>query len=77
MTQRHTIELTESELIVLNAVLDRLEGRDDFETLVPDQADRQAIHNLVCLLERVDPIVVAGNYDEQLALARDQVLSEP
>ena len=38
---------------------------------------RQAIHNLVCLLERVDPIVLAEDYDEQLTLTRHRVLGEP
>jgi hypothetical protein len=77
MTEPHRLELSDSEVIVLDALLNQLTGRPDFENLIPDDADRQALHNLVCLLERVDPAVLAGDYDEQLAHARRQLLGDP
>jgi hypothetical protein len=77
MRTDYTISLTESELIVLDATLDRLAERDDFERLVPDRADRQAIHNLVALLERVNPIVFSDDFDAHLAEARGRVLTQP
>jgi len=74
MARRRAIELTESELVVLDAALSRLADRPDFEVLVPEAADRQAIHNLVCLLERDDPFVVAQDYAERLDAARREVV---
>jgi hypothetical protein len=52
MSASFTIALTESELVVLHDVLGKLSDREDFERLVPDRGDQQAIHNLVCLFER-------------------------
>jgi hypothetical protein len=77
MTEPHRLELSDSEVIVLDALLDELARRPDVENLVPDEADRQALHNLVCLLERIDPAVLADDYDKQLARARRQLLGEP
>jgi hypothetical protein len=77
MTEPHRLELSDSEVIVLDALLDQLTDRPDFESLIPDEADRQALHNLVCLLERIDPAVLADDYDEQLARARRRLLGEP
>ncbi len=74
MTEAHRIELSDSEVIVLDALHNQLTGRPDFETLVPDEADRQALHNLICLLERINPAVFAPDYDEQLTQARRQLL---
>jgi hypothetical protein len=76
MSEPHRLELSDSEVIVLDALLSQLTGRPDFEKLIPDEADRQAIHNLICLLERIDPAVLAGDYDRQLARARRQLLGE-
>ena len=56
MSAPFTIALTESELVVLHDVLGKLSDREDFERLVPDRGDQQAIHNLVCLFERENPI---------------------
>jgi hypothetical protein len=77
MTEPHRLELSDSEVIVLDALLDELTGRPDFETLIPHEADRQALHSLVCLLERINPTVLADNYDQQLARARRHLLGQP
>jgi hypothetical protein len=76
MSQPVSIELTEPELIVLNAVLSRLAERPDFGELVPDKADRQALHNLVCLLERADPVVFADDYADRITEARERLLDD-
>jgi hypothetical protein len=55
-------------------VLDTLGDREDLDRLVPDPADRQAIHNLVCLLERENPVIFASDYAARLQAARDEVL---
>jgi hypothetical protein len=76
MTEPHHIELSDAEVIVLDAVLNQLTSRQEFEHLVADEADRQALHNLVCLLERIDPAVLAPDYDARLSSARRQLLGE-
>jgi len=69
-------ELDEDEVVVLNHVIHALTERDDFETLVPDRSDRQAIHNLLCLLEREDPFVLDADYDTHVGEARRRLLPE-
>ena len=69
-------QLDDAELTVLNHVMSALAERDDFETLVPHPADRQAIHNLVALLEREDPVVLSPDYEELLGQARQRVLPD-
>jgi len=69
-------ELEDAELTVLNHVMSTLAERDDFETLVPHPADQQAIHNLVALLEREDPVVFAADYHERLRQARHRILPD-
>jgi hypothetical protein len=73
----YTIELSESELVVLHEVIDRLSEREDFETLVPDKGDQQAIHNLVCLFERENPIAFLPDYQARLNAARAEVRLDP
>lgn len=43
MGQTHSIELSEDEVVVLNALLGRLADRPDLEDLVDDQAQRQGV----------------------------------
>jgi len=69
-------ELEDAEVTVLNHVIFALSERDDFEHLVPDAADRQAVHNLLALLEREDPAVFSADYDKRLEQARRQVLPD-
>jgi hypothetical protein len=71
------IEISDSELIVLDAVLAELTTRADLVELVPDRADRQALHNLVCILERANPAAFAENYGARLAEARRVLSAEP
>jgi hypothetical protein len=66
-------ELSPSEATLLNAVLSRLSNRTDFDAFVPHEADRQAVYNLVCLLEREDVAQFDPDYDDRLAEAREQV----
>ena len=47
-----------------------LAERADFEELMPHAADRHAIHNLVAVLERDDPVVLSADYAERLDQAR-------
>jgi hypothetical protein len=68
------VELTEHELIVLNHALDELGDKDELERLLPHAADRQILHDLVCLLERQNPVIFASDYAERLEAARRQVL---
>jgi len=50
--------LDDHEITVLNHVIYALTERDDFERLVQQHpADRQALHNLLALLERDDHVV--------------------
>ena len=77
MSDRLHIELTEPELVVLDAVLSRLAQRPDLDELVPDKADRQALHNLVALLEQLNPAAFADDYADRLSQARTQVLADP
>jgi hypothetical protein len=76
MSQRVSIELTEHELVVLDAVLSRLTERSDFGELVPDKADQQALDNLVSVLERADPVVFADDYADRIAEARERLLDD-
>ena len=77
MSASFTIALTESELVVLHDVLGKLSDREDFERLVPDKGDQQAIHNLVCLFERENPIAFLPDYEARLNAARAEVRLEP
>lgn len=77
MTRAFNLELTEDELVLLDRILNELAQRPDFRALIPNDADRQAIHNLIALLERLDSAVVAEDYDERVAAARVRVLGEP
>jgi hypothetical protein len=77
MNDAFTIHLTESEAVVLSSLLARLAERPDLEQLVPDTADRQALQNLIALLERIDPAAFASDYGDRLATARARVLREP
>jgi hypothetical protein len=67
------LELDEDEIVVLNHVIHALTSRADFEALVPDRADRHALHNLLCLLEQEDPSVLDPDYDEHLQRARQRL----
>ena len=49
--------LDDHEITVLNHVIYALTERVDFERLVQHPADRQALHNLLALLERDDHVV--------------------
>lgn len=69
-------ELDDDEVTVLNHVISALAERDDFEQLVPHRADQQAIHNLVCLLEREDRIAFSKDYTALLDQARQRLLPE-
>jgi hypothetical protein len=77
MSASFTIALTESELVVLHDALGKLSDRKDFERLVPDKGDQQAIHNLVCLFERENPISFLPDYESRLNAARGTVRLEP
>jgi hypothetical protein len=77
MSASFTIALTESELVVLHDALGKLSDREDFERLVPDKGDQQAIHNLVCLFERENPISFLPDYEARLNAARAAVRLEP
>jgi hypothetical protein len=68
------LQLTEHELIVLNHVLDEIGDRPDLEQLLPVAADRQILHDVVCVLERQNPAIFANDYASRLELARRQVL---
>jgi hypothetical protein len=68
------VQLTEHELVVLNHVLDELGDRDDLEQLLPHAADRQILHDLVCLLEPQNPAIFASDYADRLEEARRRVL---
>jgi len=76
MSQPYNIELSEPERVVLSALLARLTERSDLGQLVPDKSDRQALHNLVALLERVDPTVFADDYADRMADARKRLLED-
>jgi hypothetical protein len=67
------LQLDDNEIVVLNHVIHALTNRADFEALVPDRADRQALHSLLCLLEREDPHVLDPDYDEHLHRARQRL----
>jgi hypothetical protein len=67
-------QLEDDEVTVLNYAIHALTQREDFEQLVSHDADRQAIHNLLALLEREDPAVLAHDYDQRLEQARQRVL---
>ena len=73
----YTIELSESELVVLHDVLHRLSEREDFDGLVPDRGDQQAIYNLVSLFERENPISFLPDYTARLQAARAEVRLAP
>jgi hypothetical protein len=77
MSDAFNIELSEHEVVLLNSTLNRLAERPDFERLIPEKGDRQAVQNLIALLERVDTAAFAENYAERLTAARDRVLREP
>jgi hypothetical protein len=68
--------LDDHEVSVLNSVIYRLTERDDFEQLVQHPADRQAVYNLLALLEREDNIVFSADYVKDLERARELVLPE-
>ena len=70
------LQLDDDEVTVLNHALSALADRADFERLVPHAADRQAIYNLVAVLERDDPVVLAADYAERLDEARERLLPE-
>ena len=77
MSAPFTIALSESELVVLHDVLGKLSEREDFERLVPDKGDQQAIHNLVCLFERENVVSFLPDYEARLNAARAEVRLEP
>ena len=77
MSASFTIALTESELVVLHDALGKLSDREDFERLVPDKGDQQAIHNVVCLFERENPISFLPDYAARLQAARAEVRLAP
>jgi hypothetical protein len=68
------LKLDDDEIVVLNHLNHALTKRADFEALVPDRADRQALHNLLCLLEREDPNVLDPGYGEHVQRARERLL---
>lgn len=69
-------ELDDDEVTVLNRVIYELTARDDFEQLVPDAADRQALHNLLARLEREDAVVFSADYKNGVEQARRRLLLE-
>ncbi len=69
------LELDDDEISVLNHVLHSLTERPDFAELVADPADRQALHNLLAVVEREDNIVFSPDYDTLLNQARQRVLT--
>jgi hypothetical protein len=58
-------------------VLGKLSEREDFERLVPDRGDQQAVHNLVCLFERENVVAFMPDYEARLNAARAEVRLEP
>ncbi len=68
--------LEDHEVIVLDRVIGEITERDDFEVLVPHPADRQALHNLLCLLEREDVAVFDPHYDARVESARKRLMHE-
>lgn len=68
--------LSDDEVTVLNHVIHVLAERGDFEQLIPDAADRQALHNLLSLLEREDKVVLSADHQERLEQARGRLLPE-
>jgi hypothetical protein len=71
------LQLDDDEVTVLNYAIHALTERDDFEGLVPHAADRQAIYNLVAVLEREDSVVLLPDYAKRLDQARQRLLPEP
>jgi hypothetical protein len=69
------LKLDEDEIVVLNHVVHALTNRADFEALVPDPAERQALHSLLCQLEREDPTVLDPDYDGRVESARQRLLA--
>ena len=69
-------QLDDHEVTVLNHAISELVERDDFEALVPHPADRQAMYDLVALLEREDNIVFSPDYEALLGEARNRVLPD-
>lgn len=67
-------DLSDDELVVLNHVIHALAERDDFEQLVADPADRQALHNLLALLEREDAAAFSDDYENLVEEARRRLL---
>lgn len=67
-------DLNDDEVTVLNHVIHALTQRDDFEQLVPDAADRQAVHNLLAVLEREDNVVFSDDYDRRVKEARRRLV---
>lgn len=67
-------DLDDDEVTVLNHVMHALTERTDFEQLVPDAADRQAMHNLLAALEREDRAVFSDAYDHCVEQARRRLL---
>jgi hypothetical protein len=65
--------LEDHEVTVLNHVIYEITERDDFERLVPHPADRQALHNLLALLEREDDVVLSSDYADAVERARGRL----
>ena len=69
-------DLSDDELVVLNHVVHALTERDDFEKFVSDPADRQALHNLLAVLEREDAAAFPDDYENLLEQARRRLLPD-
>ncbi len=77
MTERIRVEFSPAELIVLEHVLVRLTGHAELDDLLPEKADRQALHDLLCVLEPLSPHAFDDSSGEALADARQQLLDGP
>jgi hypothetical protein len=68
--------LSDDEVNGAQHVIHALALRDDFEQLVPEAADRQAVHNLLSLLEREDKVVLSVDYQQRLQQPPARILPE-
>ena len=76
MCDQWTITLTRDEALVLAAYLHRWSETGN-QTFV-DDAERQALDNLLCLLESADDgTAFSRDYSEQVAAARKRLRPEP
>lgn len=63
-----SITLTKDEALVLLELVD--DFRDEPSLAVRDQAERHALWNLACLLQKAVPEVFSPNYKELVEIAR-------